>query len=92
MSDLTDPRVVFEMELEAGATVAVSNILTDWVALATALLAYHKELKNRMAVALATSPGTAQDAVYQSQVAKVSEMERFLEVTGDGTVGSLISR
>lgn len=81
MADLTDPRVVHELELEAKAATGTTTVLEKWSELATAMLAYHEKLRDLMAAVL--EPGDAQEAVYQRQARKAEEMRRFLASTGD---------
>lgn len=90
MADLTDQSVIVQLEVEAAASVSFPTTSTDWGDVARAMKSYHEGLRDLMAVELATTPGEAQQAVYDAQVEKVAEMERFLSTTGHSFTTSLI--
>ena len=82
MADLTDPRVVFELELQARAeTLADAGPRT---------YDYHARLLELIGAELGDDPGEAQHAVYDAQARKVEEMERFTEAAGIGTRSTAI--
>jgi len=90
MADLTDPRVVFELGLQAQAAVGETAVLRRWSEIAATMQEYHDTLRDLMEAALGDTPTAAQTAVYQRQVRKAKEMERFLAVCGEGYESSYI--
>ena len=93
MSDLTDPAIVARLRIQAGQSTQVDIWdLPTYGSRAAQALVYHQALQTLMAAALVATPGTAQQAVYDAQVAKVAEIERFTQAAGDNPTSSLIVR
>jgi hypothetical protein len=90
MADLTDPRIVFELEMAAQAVVGETDVLTRWSEMAATMQEYHVALRDLMEAELGDTPTTAQTAVYDEQVRKTKEMVRFLEVCGEGYKSSYL--
>ena len=86
VADLTDPRVVFELELQA----RIGADPRSYAEQAGELYDYHARLLALMEAELGNDPTDAQQAVYDAQARKVEEMARFREAAGIGARSTAI--
>ena len=89
MADLTDPRVVFELERQACKVLEGSDPRT-YSAQAEDLPAYHTRLLALMEAELGDDPSDAEQAVHDAQARKVGEMAHFKEAAGISTRSTAI--
>ena len=85
MADPTDPRVLFELELQAAEETLADAGPRSYAEQARVLYDYYARLLALMEAELRDSPGDAEQAIYDAQARKVGEMERFREAAGIGT-------
>ncbi len=90
MADLTDPRVVHELEIQAKAAGADIEQSRTYAEMAEDRYEYHVQLLALMEEALGDNPTAEQQAVYDAQQAKVDEARRFGETAGIGTRSTAI--
>ena len=89
-ADLTDPGVVFEIELQAAQGTTADADPRTYAEQAQELYDYHAILLGLMEAELGNDPTDAQQAVYDAQARKVEEMARFREAAGIGTRSTAI--
>jgi len=83
-ADLTDPGVVFEIELQAAQETTADADPRTYAEQAQELYDYHARLPALMEAELGNDPTAAQQAVYDAQAEKVEETQRFKEAAGIG--------
>lgn len=76
--------------MEAQAFVGETEVLRRWSELAATMQEYHDKLRDLMEAALGDAPTAAQTAVYQRQVVKAEEQQRFLATCGEGYESSYL--
>jgi len=90
MASLTDDQVVISLMVEAALTAPFPRESYNFLETADALVTYHETLLVLMAVQLAATPGTAEQAVYDAQEKKVEDVRRMREACGGSGYGSSV--
>lgn len=87
-SDLTDPRIVFELQLQAAESISGLDVEDpSWLSVANTRLDYHEALLSLMEDEL-DATDSDQQAVYDVQSDKVEEMRNFARACGGSGYGS----
>ena len=92
MADLTDPRVVHELEVQVKAAGVDMDRPRSYAEMTKAQYEYHVQLLALMEEALGDNPTAEQQAVYDAQQARVDEARRFMESAGIGTRSTTVKR